>query len=80
MAGAKGAFNALRKRGAQLALHELHESKLIEWKLHGDSTKGPHCYDVIIWHDAMAELGAQLGFGSQAMTWDESAVAAKGTH
>ena len=55
-------------------LKEFFENKSIEWNLHVDSTPGPHCYDMILGHDIMSQLGITLNFKDQTMTWDDSTL------
>ena len=69
-----GNFQTSKKCKATFILKEFHENKSIEWNLHVDSTPGPHCYNMIIGHNVMGELGIMLDFKDQMMTWDDSTI------
>ena len=69
-----GNFQTSKKCKTTFILKEFFKNKSIEWNLHVDSTPGPHCYDMILGHDIMNELGIMLDFKDQTMTWDDSTV------
>jgi len=69
-----GNFQTSKKCKTTLILNELYENKSIEWNLYVDSTAGPHCYDMILGHDILSELGISLDFKEQMMMWEDSMV------
>jgi hypothetical protein len=69
-----GVFNTTKQCKTSFILHEFYENRLIEWNLHVDFTSLPQCYDLIIGHDFMSELGIIFNFNDQMMTWDESTI------
>ena len=69
-----GNFQTSKKCKTTFILKEFFENKSIEWNLHVDSTPGPHCYDMILGHDVMSELGITLDFKDQTMTWDDLTI------
>ena len=66
-----GNFQTSKKCKTTFILNEFFKNKFIEWNVHVDSTPSPHCYDMILGHDIMNELGITLNFKDQTMTWDD---------
>ncbi len=52
----------------QYTLPELHDNRLIEWKLH--VTKSLGAYDMIIGRDILQDLGIDLQFSMMKVSWD----------
>ena len=69
-----GNFQTSRKCKTTFIVNEFFENKSIEWNLQVDATPDPHCYDMILGHDIMSELGITLDFKDQTMTWDDLTI------
>jgi len=60
---------------AQFVLPELYDDRLIEWDLHIAKSLGN--YDMIIGQDLLTELGINILFQEQVVTWDDATIPMK---
>ena len=74
-----GTFTTSEKCRVQVQLPEFDDNKVIEYKVHVDSSPKAITsqYDMIMGCDLMAELGLQLDFKERVMTWDSSTAPMK---
>ena len=73
-----GNFETTEQVVVQFQLPELSKSKVIEWKMHVDSSKNlSKSYNMIIGTDLLQELGFTLDFNNNIIIWDDATVAMK---
>ena len=70
---ASGDFSTKETVQAQFTLPELHEERLIEWKVHLTDNESMN-YDLIIGRDLMTELGLDVLFSSNKIMWEHKTV------
>ena len=70
-----GNFTTNSKAKIQFKLSELHEKRLINWNCY--ITKAPMSYDMIIGQDCLKDLGIDIKFSSQTISWDGSEIPMK---
>jgi hypothetical protein len=70
-----GTFTTTAKCQCMFSLPEFHENRDIIWDVYVDtsSTKGSR-YDMIIGRDLMNNIGLDLRFSDNTMTWDNASV------
>ena len=72
---AAGTLITNQKVKLQFVIPELHDKRTIQWE--ATVTKNPVNYDMIIGLDLLTELGIQLSFEDQTITWDDSTIPMK---
>ena len=72
---AAGTFTTNKTCKTEFSLPELHEKRLIQWKFH--VTTQPFNYDMIIGRDLLTELGLDISFKQQTITWDTAEIPMK---
>ena len=67
-----GKFVTRQQRHIQFRLSEFNTSKIITWNCHIDETSDPTKaqYDMIIGTDLMTELGIDINFSTNKMSWE----------
>ena len=65
-----GNLKTTEKCKGEFTIPELHDNRLIKWDLHISSNLG--AYDMILGRDFMTDLGIDILFSSQEITWDDS--------
>ena len=73
---AAGIFETNQTAKVHFTLPEFYEKKIIEWEAHL-FPKGTCNYDLIIGRDLLTELGIDISFSKQVMTWDDMVVSMK---
>ena len=64
-----GALQTTKQCKGNFTIPELHDNRLIEWNLH--VTKDLGAYDMIIGRDLLRDLGIDIKFSNETVTWDE---------
>ena len=59
----------------QFTIPELHDNRLLEWKLH--VTKNLGAYDMILGRDFMSDLGIDIKFSDMTVEWDGHSIPLK---
>ena len=73
---ASGTFRTTALAKVQFALLELHEQKLITYKMHMSKSQLGD-YDMVIGRDLMKELGIKLNFDEEVIEWEDHSVPMK---
>lgn len=72
-----GVFETNKTCKVQFILPEFDQNKIIEWTMHVDDSTSNSNYDMIIGTDLMVELGMNIEFDRQVMTWEQATVPLK---
>lgn len=64
-----GVFKTAGTIKGEFIMPELHDNKMIEWKLH--VAQGLGAYDMIIGRDILEGLGIDIMFSSQTISWED---------
>ena len=67
-----GQFKTTYTTKVELSMPELHERRLIKHKFH--ITPNEMGYNMIIGQDLMEELGIDLNFSNNSISWDEAEI------
>ena len=68
-----GNISTMETTQLQFCLPELHDSRIIKWKVHVHKGQGLR-YDMIIGRDLMTKLGMIIDFNDQTLEWDKSYI------
>jgi len=70
-----GSFVTKRKAMVSFILHELHPDKTVTWEMHVDETpSGVSNYDIILGRDLLTNIGVDILFSSQQVTWENASI------
>ena len=72
---AAGLFTMSQKTVIRFMLPELHEKRIIEYKVHVTDTESR--YDMIMGRDLLSTLGITLNFQNESIIWDETVIPMK---
>ncbi len=72
-----GVFTTHEMCSIKFTLPEFFQNRTIDWKVHVDSSPGPHRYDMIIGRDLLREMGITLDFSQHAIIWDNASILMK---
>jgi len=67
-----GELSTSRSAKAEFIIPELHDNRMITWKVH--VTKDLGAYDMIIGRDILTDLGIDIRFSTETIEWDDSQI------
>ena len=70
-----GVFITNKQVRLQLKLPEFYENRIITYNVH--VTENTSTYDMIMGRDMLKELGIQINFGADSVTWDDVTIPMK---